>query len=86
MIPQLSNLKNINFVQAKEGWYKRIENNGWRPVSKKHLEQFNAEAYVTMDKTSKSTDFKPSKVLPNFIPHWRNFLYERNFVYENFFS
>jgi hypothetical protein len=47
----------------KNGWYRRIENNGWRPVSTKHLEQMNMEFYYGVnDIRNNPIEFKHSKV------------------------
>jgi hypothetical protein len=46
---------------AYDGWYKRIENNGWRPVSTKHLLQMNMDYYYGIE--SSKVVFHHSKVL-----------------------
>jgi hypothetical protein len=46
----------------QEGWYRRIENNGWRPVAYTHLLQANMEQYYCSDDYQKSAPFSHSKV------------------------
>jgi len=46
-----------------EGWYRRIENNGWRPVSNKHLLKMNVDYYYGTEAQHKTVEFKHSKVL-----------------------
>ena len=48
-----------------ENWYKRIENNGWRPVSTKHLLQMNLDYYYGVE-TSNPVVFNHSNVC-NFL-------------------
>lgn len=48
---------------AYHGWYQRIENNGWRPVSNKHLLQMNLDFYYGVEKYSKPIVFYHSKVI-----------------------
>ena len=38
-------------TESLEGWYRRIENNGWRPVSNKHLHQMNLDYYYGTEKS-----------------------------------
>jgi hypothetical protein len=45
-----------------EGWYRRIENNGWRPVSNKHLLKMNFDYYYGTEAQNKTVEFKHSKV------------------------
>jgi hypothetical protein len=45
-----------------EGWYRRIENNGWRPVSNKHLLKMNVDYYYGTEAQHKTVEFKHSKV------------------------
>ncbi len=52
------------FMECKafEGWYKRIENNGWRPVSNKHLIQMNLDYYFGVERDTKPVIFYHNKV------------------------
>ena len=45
-----------------DGWYKRVENNGWRPVSNKHLVQMNIDYYYGIEKNFHKIVFHHSKV------------------------
>ena len=53
---------NQQILTAYDGWYKRIENNGWRPVSTKHLMQMNMDFYFGEIKQTKQIDFNYKKV------------------------
>lgn len=48
-------------IESLEGWYQRIENNGWRPVSNKHLHQMNMDFYYGTEKFKQRVEFKHSK-------------------------
>ncbi|CAF1216181.1 unnamed protein product [Adineta steineri] len=48
--------------QDKEGWYRRIENNGWRPVAYTHLLQANTDQYYSSNQYKKSIPFPHSKM------------------------
>ncbi|UJR23407.1 hypothetical protein I4U23_026414 [Adineta vaga] len=48
--------------QDQEGWYRRIENNGWRPVAYTHLLQANMDQYYSSSEYQKTISFPPSKV------------------------
>ncbi|CAF1191669.1 unnamed protein product [Didymodactylos carnosus] len=50
-------------LEDTEGWYKRIENNGWRPVSYKHLLQSNAENYYCSHEYQQKQTFAHTKLL-----------------------
>lgn len=52
----------INLL-AIDGWYKRIENNGWRPVSTKHLMQMNNDYYYGYEKYKDAFTFQHARVL-----------------------
>ncbi|CAF0988060.1 unnamed protein product [Brachionus calyciflorus] len=61
---QIKNNREKNFpVETFEGWYQRFENNGWRPVSNKHLVQMNLDYYYGIEKNSKPVVFYHSKLL-----------------------
>jgi len=47
--------------ESLDGWYKRIENNGWRPVSNKHLHQMNMDYYYGTEKSKPMPVFQHSK-------------------------
>ena len=47
---------------ATEGWYQRIENNGWRPVSNKHLVQMNMDYYYGVQSKYETIKFEHTKV------------------------
>ena len=42
-----------------DGWYKRIENNGWRPVSNKHLHQMNMDYYYGTERSGGNVKSMP---------------------------
>ncbi|CAF0769961.1 unnamed protein product [Rotaria sordida] len=48
--------------QDQEGWYRRIENNGWRPVAYTHLLQVNIDEYFSSNNFKKSISFSHSKM------------------------
>ena len=50
------------FAKAMEGWYQRIENNGWRPVSNKHLIQMNMDYYYGVQSRYEPVKFEYNKV------------------------
>ncbi len=50
-------------TESLEGWYKRIENNGWRPVSNKHLHQMNLDYYYGTEKCKPIPVFQHSKLV-----------------------
>jgi hypothetical protein len=50
------------FIIDLEGWYRRIENNGWRPVAYTHLLQTNMDQYYSSNEYQKSVPFSHSKV------------------------
>ena len=53
----------LNSEDDHSGWYQRYENNGWRPVSNKHLAQMNLEFYHgVIDSRNKPAPFKHSRV------------------------
>ena len=54
--------RNLMSVIDQEGWYRRIENNGWRPVAYTHLLQANMEEYYCSNEYQKSVPFSHSKV------------------------
>lgn len=45
-----------------QGWYRRIENNGWRPVAYTHLLQINMDQCYCSNEYKKSVPFSHSKV------------------------
>jgi len=58
-IPPIS-ADNINEVAGKQGWYQRVENNGWRPISS--LSPSAVDAITQM--TSKDSPYKRQKLKP----------------------
>jgi hypothetical protein len=46
----------------QEGWYRRIENNGWRPVAYTHLLQANMDQYYGSNEYKKTIPFPHTKV------------------------
>jgi len=55
-------IRNLIIIIDIEGWYRRIENNGWRPVAYTHLLQANMEQYYSSNEYQKSILFSHSKV------------------------
>ncbi len=53
---------NLIIMIDAEGWYQRIENNGWRPVAYTHLLQINMDQYYCSNQYQKSISFPHSKV------------------------
>ena len=49
-------------VSDQVGWYRRIENNGWRPVAYTHLLQANVDRYFGGHDEEKNLSFSHSKV------------------------
>lgn len=49
--------------ETLDGWYRRIENNGWRPVSNKHLHQMNMDYYYGVEKSDKPIEVFPASRL-----------------------
>jgi len=53
---------NLIIIIDFNGWYRRIENNGWRPVAYTHLLQANIDQYYSSNEYKKSIPFSHSKV------------------------
>jgi len=59
-----NNRQEFSYGEDYSGWYKRYENNGWRPVSNKHLAQMNLEFYHgVIEVRNKPMPFKHNKTL-----------------------
>lgn len=50
-------------IESVDGWYQRIENNGWRPVSNKHLHQMNLDYYYGAEKCKPVQTFHHQKCI-----------------------
>ncbi|CAF3953883.1 unnamed protein product [Rotaria sp. Silwood2] len=55
-------IMNLIIVLDQEGWYRRMENNGWRPVAYTHLLQVNMDQYFASSDLKKPTPFSHSRM------------------------